>query len=108
MARPPLRRRTPFPLVTNSAIIPAPRRGLTSWGTEVRSCLGDAPGSAGGVAAHRAGSPGAALGLQPSNGPETREARRERAFSIDTPSACYLMVSFRWLSSGACLTIVIV
>jgi hypothetical protein len=29
------------------------------------------------------------------------------AFSIDTLFVCYLIVSFRWLSSGACLTIVI-
>jgi hypothetical protein len=34
-------------------------------------------------------------------------ARRGGPARIDTPLACYLIVSFRWLSSGACLTIVI-
>ena len=34
-------------------------------------------------------------------------ARRSRPTRIDTPLACYLIVSFRWLSSGACLTMVI-
>jgi hypothetical protein len=33
--------------------------------------------------------------------------RKDVRSRIDTPSACYLIVSLRWLSSGACLTIVI-
>jgi hypothetical protein len=37
----------------------------------------------------------------------TRRPAEAGLARIDTPSACYLIVSFRVLSSGACLTIVI-
>ena len=45
---------------------------------------------------------GSVPALEGTSGPRSGPTR------IDTPRACYLIVSFRWLSSGACLTIVIV